>query len=377
MIKRRFFSLFSKTKIFNVNYYSDEQLKEDYLRQKSIEHIWNSNLIEKHKYLRLPKVEPNYLLIIDDNLANKLSDSIINNISKQTHTFIELNPGFGLITKNIINLNRKHNLIKNYYLFESSKKYLNYSKEIQEQQQQENKNVHLFKDSNPFSLDRFKFPAEVHDDLKKGSLAIFGILPWNHKIFLQSMYSHYSNDVFLFNNDYSLELFLILPEFIAAQLQPELESNNDNNKKFISINTKLSIQSAIFSDIKILSIESAHNFYPYPLASPRIKTKFKDLSIDYTKMYLTHIKFLPCNKLLVNDKQLFNRFLTQLWANSNNLMKNSLQNLYFDLKPLQNHKFNLNRRINTFHAYEFLEIYNILNENPLNSTLKNKTYLRK
>lgn len=371
MIKRRLFSSYSKTRLaFNLNYYSDEQLKQDYLRQKSIERFWDSDLIKKHKYLRLPKIEPNYMLIIDNNIANELSESIVENISNETRSLIELNPGFGLVTKNLIKNNNAGSLNK-FHLVESNKEYLNYLNDMKIK----NKNIHLHIEKNPFNPDKFRFSPTILDELKQAPFAIYGILPWNHKIFLQSIYSYYANNMNIFGYEYLPELFLILPEFLAAQLQPEL--NVLNQKRFIPINSKLSVQSSIFSDCKILSIQSTHDFYPYPLASPKIKNKFKELSIDYTKMYLMHIKFLPRNKLLVNDKRLFNQFLTQIWCNSNNTMKDALKNLYFDLKPLKNPKFNLNRKIKTFHSYEFLEIFTLLNEDPSNSILKDKILVKR
>lgn len=231
-------------------------------------------LLEKMPSLTKTSVDPRHLSILHSSLANKIANLIYPSFSTQNsiQTFIELQPGFGMVTKSLLNLCTQQNDSLKFILIEEFSKFLPYLQELKSAYPNHDlkilkstpfKENFLF-ESNPNNknkiLDSLNFQNPPFKDL---NISIFGIVPWNNRQFLTNLFSTFCSDSGFFgldklSNDLNIktpEFFLYIPEFYLAKLNPYLNPN------FTSFNSKLSVFSYTFSKIKVLSEEKCDFFF--------------------------------------------------------------------------------------------------------------------
>lgn len=359
------------------------QSETDYLQQASYKLRSQSlddngkHLLEEMTSLNKSSTDPRHLTIVHSNLAGKVSGLILNKIKQnptvRNNIFVELQPGFGLVTQSLIQSIEKEdnattNPIKKFILVESFKKFDKYLKNL------ENSYGRKYNLSNirrsPFE-DNFLYAIKNDDKQSRrlvelikeeptdGNLSIFGILPWNSKGYLSKLFSDFASDrsFFSFENVKSTEFFLYVPEIVLAKLKPSIK------KEYSRFNSSLNVMATMFSKIKILDEQKCDFFFPYPIVSTPNKYKTAYQKIDFKKMYLVSLKF-DKTQIELKNKHLFYLFIAQIFVRPNNFMKDALKSICTNVDRLcKETSVSLYSPVNSIHPYKFLQMYEYLVQN--------------
>jgi phospholipid N-methyltransferase len=336
--------------------------------EKKIEE--NRLYFKKHHYLAKPSIEPDHLTILSESFAAKTADLIANNLNKQSNTFIEYQPGTGLITKHLLRNQKVKQDLKNIILIEPRKEYLNYLNDIKADENNSKHKIDIEK-GQPFKMN---FSTYKHSNFYNQSVvSIYGILPWSLKGYLRYIYQNFCFGKSCFSYKNLPEYFLYVPEHIVARLQPELKEN------FIYFNSALSVYSSILSKVEVLTQHDSQDFYPYPLIkalnSDR-EMRFPQNLVNYKNMYLIHIKF-DTGLILQQDRGKFFHLIHQLWSQPNVTLSDALKCIcgidhIKELKKKLN--FNIYKQVRQLHSFQFYQLFELLIKDSCLSSLNSSRY---
>ncbi|CAF1066444.1 unnamed protein product [Brachionus calyciflorus] len=360
--------------------------EKEYLKQASFK-LRNETLDEKAKeYLdKMPSLlktstDPKHLTIIHQDLVKKVKKLIEQNtktpFEQDLNVFAELNPGFGLVTKEFLENNSN---FKKFLLFEPLAKFNDDLIDLKNNYSTQD--IHLLKydsfsdtflfGSNPKKRIDVLKSLKTDDVLVKDvNLNFYGILPWNCRNFLNRLFTYYCSNTGFFGlnqfksfskevnydlNFSSPEFFLYVPEFIWAKLNPF------SSPKYSKYKNRLSVFSSILTSMKLLDTQPIEYFFPYPIMSKmRSHT-----SIENKKMYLIHLKFKEKSLIGQENKRLFYLFVTNLYCHRNDeILKNVIKSVCKDTDELiKQVGFFRYSKIRDASPYLIMKIFNFLMEN--------------
>lgn len=145
-------------------------------------------LLDGMDSLKKSSIDPKHLTILHQTLASRTSSILVEQLkSNKSSVFVELNPGLGIITKNLISQANKENLhIDRFILLESFGKNFDSLQDLKSISDR----VTILKQK-PFDQNFLYSQTQTQmlsiiNNIKKPdlNLTIFGILPWNTKGFI-------------------------------------------------------------------------------------------------------------------------------------------------------------------------------------------------
>lgn len=379
-------------------------------------------LLNTYPFLSSKSSDPRHISVLHDSKASNISNILYENIYKnQTNetknVFIEYQPGFGLITQKLAQMLADKNVDgsnASFILVETFAKFQEHLNKIKKANT--NKfSVDILK-KNPFEKNfMFKTDAFSYDLVekifknsepnKKVNLSVYGIVPWNAKGYISTLYSDYASDRALFrfktnNDDFfekkldlnhtslnSLEYYLYVSEFTLAKLKPKL------SHKYEQFNCPLTVFSSLFSRIDVLGEEKCEFFFPYPVvATPK---KYPYNRFDFKKMYLIKMKFHDAhpfesdprasikkradfedyirsgsNMSLIKNKHLFYLFVNHLFARPSRSLRESLRVLCKNVDFVcRENSVNSYLPVSKIDAYKHFKLFDFLFENKKYSNL--------
>jgi 16S rRNA A1518/A1519 N6-dimethyltransferase RsmA/KsgA/DIM1 with predicted DNA glycosylase/AP lyase activity len=311
--------------------------------------VFDPEIFQVRRDLLIPRIHPEHLVVLHENTANDVARKIGDNLVGTKKTLVNLNAGPGLIAKHLIKTQKFDKCV----LMEPNKDFHSYLEKLHEP------DVGIQLVEKDAFRDNCRFEADITDSTK-GNLVVHAILPWNRaNVFLDKVFADYSNNTDLFDLDDEQtmpELFLIVPEFVLAQLSPEMEPEYKN------FNSSLSVLCALLIDMEMVATYDSVSFFPYPLDEPlHAEPDEKKPKLTHNSLYLVKIKFLPGRQLLVQDKRLFHAFIKHLWSDPN-------RHLFDFIAPLCEKKIQTGSilrglglsetaPVRKFHSFELFKLY--------------------
>ena len=344
--------------------------------------------------------DPKHLTILHDEAATKigniLNTKIFNNHiqfnqleqknDNFTNIFIEMQPGFGLITQKLIEANKALNnrdmkINKKFILIESYSKFLNHLNELKSKFN--NEEIHLLKNSpfkNDFLFKKSEFKKKLVEliSFDNTKLSIFGIVPWNLNGFLSKLYGDYASDRCFFDlSAQPPDFYLYVNELFLSKINPNFSSRFSPFKY-----SGLGILSAMFSKIEVIDEQKCDYFFPYPLKSSQFYyNRYPYNKLDLTKMNLIRIRFInqwPEEQFnLIQNKRLFYLFIQQLFIRPSIDIKDGLISCCTDAdlvcKEISLNKYTKVNKVDPWKYFKMFE-YLCMNKNisMLNNLYNNK-----
>lgn len=355
-----------------------EQTESAYLSQASTfkSHLEDldpvgCSLLDQIQNLKKSSIDPRHLTIVHEKLTKKIAQIILkrtNNTSTQidndkdkvvSSLFVEFHPGFGLVTKSILqqieeNKSQKLNF-RDYILVESFSKFEKHLKDLAdgEQAKRNKSNVTIIR-RKPFEMN-FLFKVQSSDKQSKqfidlinksspqiSHMTIFGVLPWNCKGYLSKLMGDFASDrsLFTFRHVRTTDFYLYVPDFLMTKLKPDYY-----RKKPSLNNTCLSVLAALLpTKLDIVDRQPCDYFFPYPvLGNPsKYKRMFSSNSNNsVNKLSLVNVRFdrfdhneNETNKIVRSEhKRLLYLFVSQMFVRPTVCLKDALRsvkrNFYF------------------------------------------------
>jgi 16S rRNA A1518/A1519 N6-dimethyltransferase RsmA/KsgA/DIM1 with predicted DNA glycosylase/AP lyase activity len=379
-------------------------------------------LLDTYPFLSSKSSDPKHISVLHDSKASHISNVLYENIyANQTNetknVFIEYQPGFGLITQKLAQILADKNVDgsnASFILVETFQKFQEHLNKIKKANAGKF-SVDILK-KNPFEKNfMFKTGAFSYDlvekifknsePTKKVNLSVYGIVPWNAKGYISTVYGDYASDRALFRfrtnkDDFfenkldlkhtslnSLEYYLYVSEFTLAKLKPRL------SHKYEQFSCAMTVFSSLFSRVDVLGEENCEYFFPYPVvATPK---KYPYNRFDFKKMYLIKIKFHDAhpfefdprasirkradfedyirngnNTSLIKDKHLFYLFVNHLFARPSQSLRESLRVLCKNVDFVcRENSVNSYLPVNKIDAYKYFKLFDFLFENKIYSNL--------
>jgi hypothetical protein len=347
-------------------------------------------LLSELQSINKTSTNPKHLTLVHEVLIKKIVDILYQNMSSKrdfSNIFVDLQPGYGLVTKNLsekyqklnkdVNNRNKLNQELVFILIESFSPYFKYLKKIKDDCEKNGITTHFLK-GYPFEQSFLVKNNLIKKNLStafnnienpKRNFVFFGIVPWSYKGFLTKLFHDYlsNNGVFSLitepkNNKQSetfTDFYLYISEWLLAKLLAS------SNKDYLPFRSSLSVFSDVFGKVEVISEESCEYLYPYPLVSPPNKTNFKypNNKVRWNKVYLINLKIKE-NELIIN-KRLFYLFISNLFVRPNDILKDSqlksmCKNVDIVCKRLGLNKY---EQIRKMESHVFLRLFNYLLEN--------------
>jgi hypothetical protein len=315
-------------------------------------------LLKTFTSLSSQSMDPIHLTILHESFSTRLSRLLYEKIFESDEAkisrniFIEYNPGFGLITRKLIEiLNKSAKTMttkQKFLLIEPLGKFTKHLEEIKTINE-EKFDVKLIK-VNPYEqgfLNRTtKFKYGFINDITQSQpiapmckiaatkndtettesvrMSIFGTVPWNTKGFINSLFSDYASNRGLFglsqtklrnyffheiqgeeiSNRGVTERKILLPEFYFYVPEITLAKLRAGYvREYFNFNSPLSVFSYAFSKIEVLDEEKCDFFFPYPIMSKKYLSHKKSYNLNMKKMFLVKIKFHEDKSNLEEEKE--------------------------------------------------------------------------
>lgn len=287
--------------------------------------------------LKKSSTNPRHLTIVHDQLAKNISNIILNRAVSPT-IFAEFNPGFGLVTKNLVDLidqqpDTYRNLITKCILVESFSKFDKFSRQLATRE-----NVFAVRQK-PFSNSfMFRIKSDDHESRRfadlihqegpaSTNLSVFGVLPWNCKGYLTKIMGDFASNrcLFSFDNVRSTEMYFYVPEIVLAKLKPDLKrSYNRLNNSSLGVLTAL-----LTSKLEVVDERTCDSFFPFPILANPNKYKREFQRIDFNKMFLVSLKFeRPAMSVEEQkNKRLLYLFVSQMFVRPTVCLKDALKSV--------------------------------------------------
>lgn len=278
--------------------------------------------------LQKTSVDPKHLTILHNDLAYKTANIISDlEMLKPSKLFIELNPGCGFVSQNLIEISNKKSLNNDKFVLVEA--YRSFLPKLEALKNSLPKNDITLMSGNSFHPGLVYKNKHLRQILKKHiketpNTIIYGIIPWNTKGYLTSLFTDYasSRGIFQFKSD--PVFYLYMPDILLAKLNP------NSAKIYMPFQCSLTILSHMFSNCQILNEETSDYFFPYPQVSmPYSYNKYPFNNIDLKKMSLVRLQFKSeqenLNELnFIKDKRLFYLFISQVFVRPTEHFKYSI-----------------------------------------------------
>ena len=408
------------------------KIRNDLLDEKGNE------LLKTFASLSGQSTDPIHMTILHDNFSTRLSNLFYekifqnNNDKNLKNIWIEYNPGFGLVTRKLIEkFNENATTRQKFLLLEPLGKFSKYLNEIVTLNEAKHdvtvmkvnpyEREFLFKtskfkysfinnittnQSNPASSSTPKCQVKETDVNEKVCMNIFGIVPWNRKGFVSTLFSDYASNRGLFSlgktkmRNYFFheiqenknangeqvsrsilfpEFYFYLPEITVAKLRAGY------SKEYFRFNSPLSIFSYAFCKTEILDEEKCDYFFPYPIMSQKLSRLD---GLDFKKMFLVSIKFHEDKTKLdkeddddlfdqqktysgmIRNKHLFFLFINHLFSRPSEPLRNSLKNICKDVDFVcKENSITSYLPVRNVQIHKFATLYNYLLDNKSISNL--------
>ena len=408
------------------------KIRNDLLDEKGNE------LLKTFSSLSGQSTDPIHMTILHDNFSTRLSNLFYekifqnNNDKNLKNIWIEYNPGFGLVTRKLIEkFNENATTRQKFLMLEPLGKFSKYLKEIVTLNEAKHdvtvmkvnpyEREFLFKTSkfkytfindittnqpNPASSSTPKCQVKETDVNEKVCMNIFGTVPWNRKGFVSTLFSDYASNRGLFSlgktkmRNYFFheiqenknangeqvtrsilfpEFYLYVPEITVAKLRAGY------SKEYFRFNSPLSIFSYAFSKTEVLDEEKCDYFFPYPIMSQKLS---RLNGLDFKKMFLISIKFhedkIKLDKEddddlfvqqktfsgLIRNKHLFFLFINHLFSRPSEPLRNSLKNVCKDVDFVcKENSIASYLPVRNVQIHKFATLYNYLLDNKSISNL--------
>jgi hypothetical protein len=360
-------------------------------------------LLSEFKSISKTSTDPKHLTFVHEALVQKIGNILRDRVSvnsDSSNIFIELQPGFGLVTKYLSdaftrknqqeNIQNKLNQNLMFILIESFSPYFKYLNAIKDENEKKGLKTHVIKccpfeqsfltKNNSIKKTLSSTISEYNNPSKsKKNIVIFGIVPWSYKGYLSKIFNDYlsNNGIFSLVDETkskvecetTTEFFFYINEWLLAKLTAS--SNTD----YSPFRSSLSVFLDIFGKVEVIDEEQCEFLYPYPLVSSpnKISLKYPYNKLQWKKMYLINLK-LNTNESIKN-KRLFYLFISNLFVRPNDILKDSqLKSVCKDVglvcKELGLNKYENIRKIE---SHIFLRLFNYLVDNK--DGLSNLSYL--
>ncbi len=336
----------------------------------------SKEFLENSQSLSGSSTNPKHLTIlhvkIAEKIGNLLHSKLVNsNNNTNQKLFVEFQPGIGLITQRLLELNKENSKSDfRYILIEPKNKYLEQLQRDLVNTSDQNR-INIVKGS-PFEENYSKnlkeFISKANLVNKPTDMSVFAILPWNLKGFLSRLYGDFASDRGLFNLDANLktiDFYFYVNELQLAKLKPDL------NKNYQAFNSCLSVLSSVFSECELIDQQDCNYIFPYPLvATPNKFLRYPFNKLNFKQLFLVNLRFKSNDETFMNTvvnshflkhKRLFYLFMSQLFVRPINSLHDSLKPLCRNVNVACKHNsLNIYTQVNKISAIKYFKLYEYL-----------------
>lgn len=357
----------SKKEVENLQQTESAYLSQASLFKSHLEELdpVGCGLLDQIPNLKKSSIDPRHLTIVHEKLTKKIAQIILKRTNKKTSQvenenddkmvsslFVEFHPGFGLVTKSILqqlheeNNNNSQKLnFRDFILVESFSKFEKHLKDLAdgEREKEKKSNITIIR-RKPFEMN-FLFKVKSSDKQSKqfidlinksspqvSHMTIFGVLPWNSKGYLSKLMGDFASDrsLFSFRHVRTTDFYLFVPEFLMTKLKPDYY-----RKKLSLNNTCLSVLAALLpTKLDIVDRQPCDYFFPYPVLGNPSKYK-RMFSSNSNKLSLVNIRFdrfdhneNETNRIVRSEhKRLIYLFVSQMFVRPTVCLKDALRSV--------------------------------------------------